>query len=74
MLRDQQGIRSIKVALLAERGVIEYDPAHWTVDKLVGVRVCGCHHFIGQLTQVLISRKFPTLASTQRQYHKDEKM
>ncbi|KAG6909357.1 hypothetical protein DXG01_000957 [Tephrocybe rancida] len=35
MLRDQKGIHSVKVALLAERGLIEYDPAHWTVDKLV---------------------------------------
>ncbi|KAG6821451.1 hypothetical protein H0H93_010175 [Arthromyces matolae] len=35
MLRDQKGIHSIKVALLAERGVVEYDPAHWTVDKLI---------------------------------------
>ncbi|KAG6845510.1 hypothetical protein H0H87_008407 [Tephrocybe sp. NHM501043] len=35
MLREQKGIHSVKVALLAERGVIEYDPAHWTVDKLV---------------------------------------
>ncbi|KAG6813155.1 hypothetical protein H0H92_013561 [Tricholoma furcatifolium] len=35
MLRDQKGIYSIKVALLAERGLIEYDPAFWTVDKLV---------------------------------------
>ncbi|RDB20848.1 putative copper-transporting ATPase HMA5 [Hypsizygus marmoreus] len=35
MLREQKGIHSIKVALLAERGVIEYDPAEWTVDKLI---------------------------------------
>ena len=38
MLRSQQGIHSVKVALLAERGVIEYDPGHWNVDKLVNVR------------------------------------
>ncbi|KAH9479350.1 Copper-transporting ATPase HMA5 [Psilocybe cubensis] len=35
MLRDQKGIHSVKVALLAERAVIEYDPLHWTVVKLV---------------------------------------
>ncbi|EAU90446.1 copper P-type ATPase CtaA [Coprinopsis cinerea okayama7 len=35
MLRDQKGIQSIKVALLAERGVVEYDPAHWTVPKII---------------------------------------
>ncbi|KAG6890101.1 hypothetical protein C0995_012051 [Termitomyces sp. Mi166 len=35
VLRGQEGIHSVKVALLAERGLIEYDPAHWTVDKLI---------------------------------------
>ncbi|KNZ74550.1 Putative copper-transporting ATPase 3 [Termitomyces sp. J132] len=35
MLRGQKGIHSAKVALLAERGLIEYDPAHWTADKLI---------------------------------------
>ncbi|TCD69462.1 hypothetical protein EIP91_007588 [Steccherinum ochraceum] len=35
MLRDQSGIHSVKVALLAERGVIEYDPAKWDPEKLV---------------------------------------
>jgi hypothetical protein len=37
MLRAQNGIYSIKVALLAERGVIHYDPAFWTVEKLISV-------------------------------------
>lgn len=35
MLRPQVGIHSIKVALLAERGVVEYDPSVWTPDKIV---------------------------------------
>ncbi|ESK96498.1 copper p-type atpase [Moniliophthora roreri MCA 2997] len=35
MLRNQEGIHSVKVALLAERGVIEYDPNKWNVDKLI---------------------------------------
>ncbi|EPQ56627.1 copper P-type ATPase CtaA [Gloeophyllum trabeum ATCC 11539] len=35
MLRNQPGIHSIKVALLAERGTIEYDPNTWTPEKLV---------------------------------------
>jgi Cu+-exporting ATPase len=35
MLRGQSGIHSIKVALLAERGVIEYDPIIWDTDKLI---------------------------------------
>ena len=37
MLREQSGIHSIKVALLAERGVIEYDPNVWDADKLIDV-------------------------------------
>ncbi|KAF7308567.1 Copper P-type ATPase [Mycena chlorophos] len=36
MLREQAGIHSIKVALLAERGVVEYDPNTWTVEKIIG--------------------------------------
>ncbi|KAF9075330.1 E1-E2 ATPase-domain-containing protein [Rhodocollybia butyracea] len=35
MLRPQDGIYSIKVALLAERGVVEFDPKKWNVDKIV---------------------------------------
>ncbi|KAI0716046.1 copper P-type ATPase CtaA [Cerioporus squamosus] len=35
MLRSQPGIHSIKVALLAERGVVEYDPATWDPDKII---------------------------------------
>ncbi|THH27788.1 hypothetical protein EUX98_g6386, partial [Antrodiella citrinella] len=35
MLRDQPGIHSIKVALLAERGIVEYDPATWDSDKII---------------------------------------
>ncbi|TFY54275.1 hypothetical protein EVG20_g9770, partial [Dentipellis fragilis] len=36
MLREQPGIQSIKVALLAERGVVEYDPNVWDPDKIIG--------------------------------------
>ncbi|KAK7061008.1 Cu(2+)-transporting P-type ATPase [Paramarasmius palmivorus] len=35
MLRGQEGIHSVKVALLAERGVIEYNPQKWTPEKLI---------------------------------------
>ncbi|KAG1808708.1 E1-E2 ATPase-domain-containing protein [Suillus subaureus] len=35
MLRSQAGIHSIKVALLAERGVVEYDPSVWTPERIV---------------------------------------
>ncbi|KAF7794413.1 hypothetical protein EIP86_005547 [Pleurotus ostreatoroseus] len=35
MLRTQPGIHSVKVALLAERGVVEYDPEKWTPDKIM---------------------------------------
>ena len=34
MLRNQPGIHSIKVALLAERAVIEFDPLTWTPEKI----------------------------------------
>jgi len=42
MLRGQPGIHSVKVALLAERGVIEYDPGVWDADKIVEVSL-GLH-------------------------------
>ncbi|KAF9266965.1 heavy metal translocatin [Marasmius fiardii PR-910] len=35
MLRQQEGIHSVKVALLAERGTVEYDPQKWDSDKIV---------------------------------------
>ncbi|KAI0749902.1 copper P-type ATPase CtaA [Daedaleopsis nitida] len=35
MLRTQPGIYSVKVALLAERGVVEYDPTLWDSDKII---------------------------------------
>ena len=37
MLRDQPGIQSVKVALLAERAVIEFDPTVWTAEKVIEV-------------------------------------
>ncbi|KAF9047110.1 Cu-transporting P-type ATPase [Hymenopellis radicata] len=36
MLRTQEGIHSVKVALLAERGVVEFDPTRWTPEKIAG--------------------------------------
>ncbi|KZT71243.1 copper transporting p-type ATPase-like protein [Daedalea quercina L-15889] len=35
MLRTQPGIHSVKVALLAERGVVEYDPKVWDAGKII---------------------------------------
>lgn len=35
MLRGQTGIHSIRVALLAERGMVEYDPSVWSVEKII---------------------------------------
>ncbi|KAN0113825.1 copper P-type ATPase CtaA [Russula decolorans] len=35
MLRSQPGIHSVKVALLAERGVVEFDPLQWDAVKVV---------------------------------------
>lgn len=37
VLRTQPGIYSVKVALLAERGVVEYDPTAWTEEKIINV-------------------------------------
>ena len=37
MLRSQPGIHSVKVALLAERGVVEFDPLQWDVVKIINV-------------------------------------
>ena len=42
MLRNQPGIHSVKVALLAERAVVEYDPEKWTVDKIAEVCATIC--------------------------------
>ena len=39
MLRNQAGIHSVKVALLAERGVVEYDPAKLTPEKVIEVSI-----------------------------------
>ena len=38
MLRSQPGILSVKVALLAERGVVEFDPQQWNAEKVINVR------------------------------------
>ncbi|KAG8220990.1 Apowln5-6 [Butyriboletus roseoflavus] len=35
VLRTQPGIYSVKVALLAERGIVEYDPSAWTAEKII---------------------------------------
>lgn len=37
MLRSQPGIHSVKVALLAERGVVEFDPQQWSTEKVINV-------------------------------------
>lgn len=42
MLRNQPGIHSVKVALLAERALVEYDPEKWTVEKIAEVRATIC--------------------------------
>lgn len=35
MLREQAGIHAVKVALLAERAIVDYDPAIWDSEKLI---------------------------------------
>jgi len=72
MLRDQKGIHSVKVALLAERAVVEYDPLHWNVEKLVGVSSCPLEPK-GSFSSHCC-RKFPILASMQLIYRKQERM
>lgn len=37
MLRKMPGIHSVRVALLAERGVVEYDPTDWNPEKIINV-------------------------------------
>lgn len=71
MLRDQKGIHSIKVALLAERAVVEYDPALWTADKLVNVSPELPLHQprLNVLLTIPTFRKSPTLALTLHSCH-----
>ena len=59
MLRNQPGIHSVKVALLAERAVVEYDPELWTAEKIMSVSATIC--------QYLPMRRF--LASEHRALH-----
>jgi hypothetical protein len=74
MLRNQDGIYSVKVALLAERGVVEYDPSKWTVEKLMSVRqrLLSLHGCSTRLTYN--RRKSPILASMQHTYPPFEQM
>ena len=37
MLRNMAGIHSVRVALLAERGVVEYNPEVWGPEKIINV-------------------------------------
>ncbi|KAI0291824.1 hypothetical protein BC826DRAFT_1021056, partial [Russula brevipes] len=37
MLRSQLGIHPVKVALLAERGVVDFDPQQWDAEKTIKV-------------------------------------
>lgn len=68
MLRTQPGIHSVKVALLAERGVVEYDPDVWTPEKIVGV--CDLLNSVGFDLPNSIShcRKYLISGSTQPLY------
>lgn len=64
MLREQSGIHSVKVALLAERGVVEYDPKTWDPEKIISV----CRRPLVVRTWLIAfhCRKYPTLGSTLR--------
>jgi hypothetical protein len=61
MLREQPGVHSVKVALLAERGVIEYDPGVWDTDKLIEVNLSLQSHFS---SSNFVTRKFQTSVLT----------
>ena len=71
MLRNQPGIHSVKVALLAERAVVEYDPEKWTVEKIAEVSATIHHACQARvLTSARINRKYPTLASMRRSFRR----
>ena len=58
MLRNMSGIHSIRVALLAERGLVEYDLQTWDPEKIINVSA-----YLGPLASpihcVLYRRKYP---------------
>ena len=58
MLRNMSGIHSIRVALLAERGFVEYNPQTWDPEKIINVSA-----YLGPLAspihRVLYRRKHP---------------
>lgn len=61
MLREQKGIHSVKVALLAERGVIEFDPHDWSVVKLISV--CAVSPLSHHVSFNVSIRKYQMLVS-----------
>lgn len=63
MLRNQSGIHSVKVALLAERAVVEYDPAQWTDEKIMSVSTT-IHHMLSWALAVYMA--FHTMVSSMR--------
>lgn len=65
MLRSQPGIHSVKVALLAERGVVEYDPSMWTAEKVAEV----CSPIWYRKTCSTSCRKSMTLDSMLSSFH-----
>jgi len=68
-LRDQEGIHSIKVALLAERAAIEYDPSLWNVDKLVNVSASALPVCLILTIFFAKSRKFLMSVSMRHLFH-----
>ena len=65
MLRGRPGIHSIKVALLAERGVVEYDLDAWNPSKLIEVRSIVSSSLACSDILPCTFRKYLTLASMQ---------
>lgn len=61
------GIHSVRVALLAERGVVEYNPEVWDPEKIINVSTFLTSPF-SQTHHVFYRRKYLILASMPPKY------
>lgn len=52
VLQSQLGIYTVKVALLAERAVVEFDPRVWTTEKIINVTLAVCSSFYSLTSSV----------------------
>jgi len=61
------GIHSVRVALLAERGVVEYNPEAWDPEKIINVST-HLRPFPPPTHRVLYHRKYLTSGSMPPKY------